>query len=245
MGNRKQYFAIKNALSTEEKKLINFYEMQWHLRNGYVPTVGEVAKFLDKTETEVNFWLTRKPVQKALDARGITWRQHSQTELTATQVAAAVTLMNFADTRTREQKLDQLGINPATYYAWLNDPQFKTLVERLADQNLSNIRPAAIGEFTKKINQGDWGAIKYWFETTGELHQNDMPKSEVLLRMIVEIVQRHVKDPNTILAIAQDIKLAAANRTLEMSVEVSPHSITSSAVEDPELEEAKKKLGFA
>lgn len=239
--SRGQYFAIKNALTKKEKELIDFYELQWHLRHT-VPTIEEVAKQINQTQVSVNYYLQRKQVVKALDDRGIPWRQHSQENLTATQVAAAVTMMNFADTRSNEDKLDQLGINPTTYYAWLNDPQFKNLVENLAEQNLNNIRPTAIGELTKKINAGDWNAVKYYLDVTGAVQSSDAPNTEYLLQVFVEIIQKHVKDPKTIVAIAQDLKLAAANRTLE--VVTSPPQITGSVVEDVELEAAKKQLGI-
>lgn len=240
-ARKRQYWAIKEQLTTEEKKLLNFYELQWMLRHR-VPTIEEVASHLKLSQVTVNYYLKRRPVVKGLESRGIPWRQHTQDELTATQVAAAVTMMNFADTRTNDQKLDQLGIVPATYYAWLNDPQFKNLIDNLADQNLTNIRPTAIGEFTKKINQGDWNAIKFWLETTGELKSESAPQSEQLLVFIVEILQKHIKDPVILNAIAQDIKLAAANRTLEAAVHPQITS-TFSETEDLELAEARKKLG--
>lgn len=241
----RQFYAVKNALTKEEKDVINFYELMWHLRH-HVPTIEEVATQLKITQTKVNFYLTRKPVIKGLEQRGIPWRQHSQSELTATQVAAAVTMMNFTDTRSNDAKLDQLGIQPATYYAWLNDPQFKNLIDNLADQNLKNVRPTAIGEFTKLINKGDWQAIKYWLDVTGEMQQNDMPQSEVLIKMLIEIIQKHVKDPDVIVAIAQDIKLASANRTLEAVTPqaIEAHSINASVVEDYELADAKKMLNI-
>lgn len=240
-GKQKFYLIGKGMqqLCNEERKLVDFYELQWHLRH-HVPTVAEVATQLGLTHTEINYFLTRKPVIKALDSRGIPWKQHSQSDLTSTQVAAAVTIMNFADVRTNEAKLDQLGILPAQYYAWLNDPQFKNLVDNLADQNLQNIRPAAIGEFTKKINAGDWNAVKFWLETTGALQDKEQPQSEQLLKMIVEIIQRHVKDPTIIVAIAQDIKLVSQNRTLD----VNTQAITGEIVEDEELVAAKKTLGI-
>lgn len=245
--DRKQYYAIKNTLIPAEKALINFYELQWTLKKN-VPTVEEVFEYLKKTRpnlkiTTVNYYINRAPVVAALDRRGIPWRQHSREDLTPTQVAAAITMMNFADTRPNDEKLEQLGINPTQYYAWLNDPQFKNLIDSLADQNLTNIRPTAIGEFTKAINKGDWNAVKYFLDVTGELKQDTGPNPETLILMLIEIIQKHVKDPEIITAIAQDIKLAAANRTLEV---VMQPQITSYVVpdDDPELELAKKKLGI-
>lgn len=239
------FFAAREALTAAEKELIGYYDINWALKH-YVPTITEVTEFLKKkhkniTEISVNYYLQRRLVIKGLDARGIPWRQHSQNELTNQQVAVATVMMNFSDVRSNTDKLAQLGVLPDTYNAWLRDPQFKALVDSLADQNLANIRPTAVTEFTKKINSGDWNAIKYWLDTTGEMQQ-DAPQSEVLLRMLIEIIQKHVKDPEIIIAIAQDIKLAAANRTLEV---VAPRAIESHVVEDdPEFEAAKKMIGF-
>lgn len=252
MVTRGQYFAIKAALTTTEKELISFYELQWFLRHN-VPTVEEVVKYLNqKHEKEgkhsrvkqisVNYYLQRGPVIRALDARGIPFRQHSQTELTAEQRAAAVTISNFADTRTIADKLEQLGILPATYYAWLKDPQFSSLVQSLANENLEHIDPVAKIEFSKKVQQGDWNAIKYYLDATGAVGSNDVPQSEQLLKAIVEIIQKHVKDADTILAIAQDIKLASANRTLEFVTERP--AITGEIVDEEALELAKKQLGI-
>lgn len=238
--SHRQYYAIKNAMTKKEKELVNFYELQWALRTN-VPTIEEVAQYLKLSQTTVNYYLQRAPVVKALKQRGIPYLQHTQEDLTATQVATAVTMMNFADTRSNDEKLDQLGINATQYQAWLKDPQFKNLIDNLAEQNLNNIKPVAIGELTKKINQGDWNAVKYYLDTTGALVNNDAPQSEQLIRMIIEIIQKHVKDPETIIAIAQDIKLASANRTLE--VVTTPPQITGEVVRDEELENAKKMLG--
>lgn len=241
---RRQYYALKNVLSKAEKDLIAFYELQWFFRHN-VPTIEEVTQQLKKAhpqinQVSVNHYLQHRPVVAALDKRGIPWRQHSQADLTATQVAAAITMMNFSDTRTNNEKLDQLGINVATYNAWLNDPQFKNLIDNLADQNLTNIRPTAITEFTKKINQGDWNAIRFWLETTGEMQGNNQTQSEQLLIAIIEIIQTHVKDQDVMFAIARDIQKAAGNRTLEA---VNPAQITGEVVRDEELEIARRKLG--
>lgn len=240
---QKSYLIYKGMgkISKDEQRLVDYYELQWAFRH-HVPTIEESATQLKLKQTEVNYFLTRTPVVKALNSRGIPWEQHSQSELTATQVAAAVTMMNFTDTRDNDTKLDQLGVNPTQYYAWLNDPQFKNLIDNLADQNLKNIRPTAIGEFTKLINKGDWNAIKYYLDVTGTVTSNNAPQGEQLLKVIVEIIQRHVKDPEIIIAIAQDVKLASANRTLEVAT--TPPQITSSVIEnDVELAEARKKLG--
>lgn len=250
MVSRQQYKAIKESLIPAEKALIKFYELNWVLKHT-VPTVEEVTEHLRKDgrpnlrQTSVNYYLTRAPVIKALEVRGIPFRQHTREELTDQQMAAALTVMNMMDTRSIPEKLDSIGILPATYYSWLNDPLFRNFVNGLADQNKLNIRPTAVAEFTKKISEGDWNAIKYWMDVTGEFANDEanMPKAADLMRMLIEIIQKHVKDANVIMAIAEDIKLATANRALQT---ISQPALESQPViYDPELEDAKKKLGFA
>ncbi|HEY0770952.1 MAG TPA: phBC6A51 family helix-turn-helix protein [Sphingobacteriaceae bacterium] len=238
---RKQYWATRNALSKDEKKVIDYYELQWHL-NHRVPTTEEVSNYTKLSHIEINTALARKPVAKALDDRGINWRQHSQFELTSEQIACATLVMNFADERKLNEKLDSLGILPATYFAWLKDPGFKNYVDSLADSNLKNIRPAAVGEFTRLVHKGDWQAIKYYFEVTGEFGSSDGVNAENLVKLLIEIIQKHVKDPEVMLAISQDILNVVGVRTIEPH---RPAAITAEVVEhDPELEKAQKMLGF-
>lgn len=245
MVTRKEYFAIKAALTRSEKDLIDYYEIQWTLKS-YVPTIEEVAKYLKLSQVTVNYYLMRKPVMKALDDRGIKWKQHTQSELTATQVAVARTMMNFVDTRPNDEKLDELGVNATQYAAWLQDPQFSNLINVLADRNLEGIRPTAVTEFTKLINKGDWQAVKYYLDITGTAGQNEAPQNEALIIKFIEIIQKWVKDPDIIRGIAQDVQLAAANRTLEIAA--SPRQTFNGEVVndgvDYELENAKKKLGI-
>lgn len=245
---QKKYWAIKNALTPAQKALISYYELEWFL-NKRVPTIEQVVEHLRKErpnlrQISVNYYLTQKQVIRALDQRGIPWRQHSQEEITDQQRAAALTVMNMMDTRSIPEKLDSIGVLPATYYAWLSDPLFKNFVDGLADDNKLHIRPTAVAEFTKKINAGSWDAIKYWLDATGEFANADsnMPKAEDLLVMLIEIIQTHVKDPETIVAIADDMQRAMANKTLERVAH--PQLSSSPEVYDPELEAAKKQLGF-
>lgn len=243
---RRSSLASRKELELQQD-IINYYELMWHF-NKTIPTIEDVAKRLKVTHIEVNYWLAKSSTQRALTQRGIDWRSHTQTRITPSQQAAALTVMNFADERPIAEKLDELGIEPATYYAWLNKPHFKNFVDQLASNNVQNIRPAAITELTKKINRGNWSALKYYLDATGELRQQDAPQGEVLIKMIVEIIQKHVKDPETIVAIAQDIKLAAANKTLEDATAPAieaPPIVDSVTVDEEKYEEAQKMLGFA
>lgn len=244
---QKRKYAMAQQLQPAEKALINLYELHWMLGHR-VPSVEEVTAELRKKmpkirQTSVNYYLMRPPVIKALDQRGIPWRQHSQEELTGQQQAAALTVMNMMDTRSIPEKLDSIGVLPATYYAWLNDPVFKNFVDALTEQNKLNIRPTAVTEFTKKINQGDWQAIKYWLDATGEFNNSEAPRSEVLIGMIIEIIQKHVKDPELLLAIANEMMSVMSNKTYDTSHILEGEVTDLPVAEDVDLDFARKQLG--
>lgn len=246
MVTRQQYYGIKYALAPVEKALINYYELCWFTKNS-VPTVEEVFEYLRKDRsnlrfTSVQYYLNRAPVRKALKDRGIPFEQHTRDELTGQQQAAALTVMNFADGRSVAEKLDQIGVLPATYYAWLNDPQFKNLVDSLSEQNLNNIKPTVVAEFTKLINKGDWQALKYYMDNTGTLTNGQTAPNEQLLRMIIEIIQKHIKDPNTMMAIATDLM-----HVTQVRPAIEGYAVPASEeleFDSPEVLEASKQLGY-
>jgi hypothetical protein len=245
---QRRYAISQKAISPSMKTMIKFYELQWFLRSR-VPTVEEVTahmrtKMPKIRQTTVNYYLTLPQVRKALTNHGIPFEQHTVDEITDQQQSAALTVANFADTRSIADKLDSLGILPATYYAWLNDPAYRNLVQSLADQNQKNIDPVAKTEFAKKVQDGDWNAIKFYMESTGVLKNNDTPQSEIIIMKLIEILQRHVKDTATLTAIANEMIGAFSNRSLvaHSNSEVLPGEFTATL--DPELEFAKKQIGF-
>jgi succinate dehydrogenase flavin-adding protein (antitoxin of CptAB toxin-antitoxin module) len=238
---KNQYYAVQNALKPFERALIDYYELCWFTKNS-VPSPEEVLNFLRKSRPNIklitiNYSLARRPVRAALTKRGIPFENYTREDLTAEQQAAALTVMNFADERSIADKLDQIGVLPATYYSWLNDPKFKNFVNQLAEQNLNNIKPTVVAEFTKLINKGDWNALKYYMDNTRTL-ANEAPQSEQMLRMIIEIIQRHVKDPQVMMSIAQDLINVTQVKTIDASV------TEEYTYDSPQVEQARHALGY-
>lgn len=236
---RKQFHGIRNSMTAAEKDLVAYYDLRWQLQSE-VPTIDEVINHLRKkhpqiSHVSVNYYLTRWPVQRALEKRGINYKQHTIDELTQQQISAATVACNFADDRPLDVKLDEMGVLPTTYQAWLLDPRFKHLVDTISERNLKNIKPTAITEYTRLIAQGNWNAIKYYFDVTAAAQANETPQTEQLLRAIIEILQVHIKDGPLLDAIGKDILKAARNRTME---------ITSYVVEEEEVLDARRKLGI-
>lgn len=210
---------VSRKLSQREKTYLAYCEKFYFLNNYGFPSNEQAAAALNYTISEVAVFLQNEKLQSALDRRGLPWRTAGgfQSELSPTQLAVAITMSNFADERSADQKLSELGVNPQQYYTWLNDPLFQDAVQKMADRNLEIIRPEAVAEFTKLVRKGDFQAIKYYFEVTGQFTSPDVTSVQAMIQKLVESVQRHVKDPDTLAAISKDILGAApvaANTTL-------------------------------
>lgn len=202
---------LDRKLGQKERKFIEYCERFYFLENYGFPTPEQAAVALQYSVTEIQFFLQNQTVQRALDKRGLPWQTAGAqgTELTPTQVAAAITVCNFADSRSEQVKLSELGVLPQQYYGWLNDPTFFKYVNDLANRNLKNVRPAAMTEFAKLVRSGDLNALKYYFEVTGEFKQQEVLNVQVVIQRLIESVQRWVKDPELLAAIANDMLSAA------------------------------------
>jgi hypothetical protein len=204
---------LKRKLGVKEKNFISYCERFYFLEDRGFPTPEQAALALSYSVSEIHFFLQNRTVQEALESRGLNWHvaEKQSKNLSPTQVACAITVMNFADIRSNERKLSDLGVLPQQWQAWLNDPIFKSYLNSVADRNLENIRPEAITEFIKLVRQGDFQALKYYFEVTGEFSQNNQQilNLQVVIQRIIEAVQEEVKDAAILGRISQKILAAA------------------------------------
>lgn len=220
--------AVSRKLSQRERTYIAYCEKFYFLHNQGFPSNEQAAAALQYSTSEINVFLQNQKVIDALERRGLPWKSAGgfNSELSPTQVAVALTMSNFADERSISNKLSDLGIHPQQYYTWLNDPQFQNYVQRMADRNLEIIRPEAVAAFSQLVRKGDFQAIKYYFEVTGQFVNPDVSSIQGMVQKLVESVQRHVKDPETLAAISKDILGAApvAANTASVTASIVPIS---------------------
>lgn len=213
---------LSRKLGMKEKKFVQFAEQYYH-ENSIFPSPDVAAAALNYHLTEINYFLTNKQVQDALEARGLPWK-HTQQEtlLTPVQLAAAITVLNFADTRHITHKLEELGVTTEQYYAWLSHPPFRRFVERVAERNLEILKPEAVTAFAQLVRNGDFNAIKYYFELTGMQQTPEIVNAKLLIQRLIDSVNKHVKDPATLALISKDLLGAvpgAGSATVQVELE--------------------------
>lgn len=196
---------LSRKLGMKERTYINFCDQYYH-ENSVFPTPDTAAAQLNYHLTEINYFLTNKQVQEALERRGLPWKfAQQETLLSPIQLAAAITVLNFADTRHITTKLEELGVTTEQYYAWLSHPPFRRFVERVSERNLEILKPEAITAFSQLVRNGDFNAIKYYFELTGVSQSPEILNAKLLVQRLIDSVNKHVKDPATLVKIGKDL----------------------------------------
>lgn len=209
-------------LTKEQYDLLLYFE-QYYWRRGGLPTYEQITS--EGIELEETFYLETWNNSRFLDGlRGRGIPEHlldvrrgafNGKILTEKQLTVANALLDVLDKRSRLKKLTELGVSTAEYNSWLRDPVYRQYCLDRAEDLLGSNQHIAHTALIDRVSQGDLGAIKYFNALTGRYRdqasrggvevnvQNNYGMEQVVA--IIEIIQRHVKDPATLAAIGDDI----------------------------------------
>lgn len=151
---------------------------------------------------KLNLLLKSRLFAQALAERGIERRQH----LNPLQVATIAVMTNFADTRSIDIKLAAVGVTPEMYYGWMSNPTFKREYQARADEIFDNVLPEANAALAAKVRRGDTSALKMYYEMTGRANAPETVNAQKLVVTVIEAIQKNVKDPVILQAIAREIQ---------------------------------------
>jgi len=230
-------------LTPVERVIVDFCEQEY-LANGVLPGSEVIFRYL----TDHHAKLVREPdwpnspvaiavslsqdtpdddysVTIALKNRGIDPNdQIPGRGLTPIQLSAINVIMDFSDKRATKAKLNELGVSTAQYNAWLKNPQFQSYVRHRAESLLGDHTHSAHIALMQNVERGDLNSIKLYYEMIGRWSGKSAGEVniEFLMIKILETLQRHVHDADTLMAIAADLgELTGAGQSRSMPVTVA------------------------
>ena len=170
---------------------------------GTLPSPEDIGSLLRCTVESVQKTLATAAFQKRMVARGIPTGPANF--LTQEQVACVNVLLDFSDPRTQNQKLKALGISSQQFMGWSANKQFSQYYRRRSENLLDEVG-VATGHtaLLKATEKGNVQAIKLMYEITGRTTTSENLNVEYFLQRVIEVIQIHVKNPETLGAIAQD-----------------------------------------
>jgi hypothetical protein len=135
--------------------------------------------------------------------------------LSAEQLAAANLLLDFSDTRSHTAKLKSIGVTTTRYNNWLRNPEFAAYLRERAESLVDNTGHEAHTALLRQVQRGNMNAIQYYNQMTGRFtpgQEQQMNVAAILVRL-VEVIQRHVKDPEIIREIAAEFNGIVGSET--------------------------------
>lgn len=186
---------------------------------------------------------------KSLDERGINapWTLNSNAVgLTREQLAVAATLNNIKDRRSDSKKLADLGISARKFAGWMHDKKFSNYMKISANNLLENMEAEAHLGLLRSLQNNNTQAQKLYFEMTGRYNPayESGVNMQVLMTRFIEIIQKHVHEPEQLQAIAADLQLAAVETGYNRELAQSKPKAIAPPVEDRFKEPPRTNLGF-
>lgn len=184
-------------------KAMPWFESFWHTHNRY-PANDEIMGHFKFTLEQTELLNLSPYWEKCCEERGI--RLPSQSHLSATQIAAISLITNFSDRRSIPAKLSAIGVTEEQINGWYKDKEFQQELSIRADANLDNSFPEVQAAFLRQIQKGNFSAIKFYYEITGRAVAPEQLKVRQTMQHLIEAVQKHVKDPEVLQAIATEVR---------------------------------------
>lgn len=186
-----------------------------------VPEPEEVDEFLENPETI-----------KSLEERGIVapWTlRYNPTGITREQLAAVAVLNNPKDRRSDSKKLTDLGISSRKFAGWMHNKTFSAYMKKSANNLLENMEAEAHMGLLSAVRNNNLPAIKLYFEMTGRYnpaYENQVNLQQLMVR-VIEIIEKHVTDPEALMGIAADLQLASVENGVTNLEAAKPKQLES------------------
>lgn len=218
---------VKITLSESQVEGITYIE-QCYFIHGTLPTDEAMADVIGVSVPTVKSWWKNDSFQLVLRQKGLPVDERisgrRREVLTPEQLAVANKVLNLQDRRSLREKLEETGVSVQKYQIWRRNPTFMAYMQKRAEALFSDGKDSAYMNLMKNVEGGSLDAAKLFFEMTGIYN----PKISVELNVdaimvrVIEIIQRRVKDPATLEAIASDIDALVSGQSAPIDSRALP-----------------------
>jgi len=182
-----------------------WFETYWHSKHRYPSNQEIIERFGCSLEAlqqlhKSKFFLT------CLESRGIAPPNSDDWFLSDKQIAAISVLTNFNIVASPVAKVADLGVTEEELNGWYQNPNFQKALADRADNILGNVRADATTSLARLIKKENFNAIKFYFEITGQAQTQEAINVKQAMQILIEAVQKHVKDPEVLSAIAAEVQ---------------------------------------
>lgn len=191
-------------------KVMPWFETYWVHHKRY-PSRDTIIQEFGFTNEQISSMESSKLFLKSLERRGISEPQAvdpysgKPLGLTDRQIAAIAILVNYTDNRAPVARLSMLGVGEEELQGWMNNELFKAELTRRADEAFDHVGVDATVNLARHVKNGNLNAIKFYYEVTGRAQSPEEVNVKQAMNILIEAVQKHVKDPAILKAISEEV----------------------------------------
>lgn len=174
-----------------------------------IPTPDEIAGRVGVIPDAVEDWYRDRQFCNILRVRGVDLSFKSDPEiLSPLQVLVTHIIFNTEDRRSLNEKLSDCGVSMPMWQGWCAEPRFKQYLRKRAIQMNDVTTTFALLELDKSVQDSDHRAVELQLRMAGLYSPTTKIEINVqqVIVSLVEVIQKHVHDPNILRAIATDIE---------------------------------------
>lgn len=188
-----------------DRRAIAYAESLW-MKYSRITTPNMLTEALGKDDRWWSNWMQKDSVVKAFERRAIPMGV-TDGSLSPEQLALANALLDFADNRSFKKKLADLNISSSKYQSWLKYKPFMEYCRVRSENLLTDALPEAHMALIDNVRRGDLGSLKLFYEISGRFSANSSGVDVGnLINNILEILMKHIRDTDVLLAISNDFK---------------------------------------
>lgn len=185
-----------------------FEQLYWE--NGHLPTVEFVYEKMNHAMPleQIQAHSETEEFKKKLLAKGIATDTISHEVLTPEQIVIANAALNIFDKANFRLTLETLGVTLTQYNSWLRDPAFQNYMKRRGEALFAGSDHVAYKALVQAAQNGDTKAATTLLEMKGKYAKNiNMNLNvEAVVVKLIEIIAKHVHDPEVLEAISLEIE---------------------------------------
>ena len=190
-------------------ELANFYCTYW-AGHGRLPEIVSVARTLGANPIQLQGLLNDKDWRTTVVKRGVPLS--ARFIMSDEQFKCLAIITDPTRKGGLAARLKLAGVSYACHNNWMNQPEYRKAYMALAEAIIENSLADVNTGLADAATRGDISAIKFFYELTGRYNPKEQTQIDTMsvLMKVVEIISKHVTDPDTLTAIAGEMSLLTA-----------------------------------
>lgn len=198
-------------------RLVATCEQLYVQKKGRLPTLLEIKLASGLAESTIVQQLKTREFKDRMAQRGIRWTSKAgiNAELTPEQVYLIAILTDPTNKKPLKEKLQGAKISHTMYRNWMKQPAFARAISLIAENLIDDHLPQIHTKVVEKAIGGDLAAAKFAYELSGrhDPAKQQMMDIQRIILLLLEVITRHVTDPNVLGRINSDIELVLQGST--------------------------------